>query len=46
VRDRICAPGEVMIIPETLLWAGFALAALSTAYIAWDNFIADNPEER
>ena len=23
----------------------FALAALSTDYIAWDNFIADNPEE-
>ncbi|HYZ09095.1 MAG TPA: DUF4396 domain-containing protein [Pseudonocardiaceae bacterium] len=34
-----------MIIPESFLWTWFALAALSTAYVAWDNFVAGNPEE-
>ena len=34
-----------MILPEWLLWTWFALAALSTGYVAWDNFIAGNPEE-
>ena len=34
-----------MIIPETLLRVWFALAALSTAYVAWDNFVRGNPEE-
>jgi hypothetical protein len=34
-----------MIVPEWLLWAWFALATLSTAYVAWDNFVAGNPEE-
>ena len=34
-----------MIIPESFLWTWFALAALSTAYVAWDNFGARNPEE-
>jgi len=40
VRD-----GVAMIIPESLLWAWCALAAMSTAYVAWDNFGARNPEE-
>jgi manganese oxidase len=34
-----------MIIPEVFLWTWFALAALSTAYVAYDNFVAGNPEE-
>jgi hypothetical protein len=34
-----------VIIPEPFLWTWFALAALSTAYVAWDNFVAGNPEE-
>ena len=34
-----------MIIPEPILWTWFLLAALSTAYVAWDNFAAGNPEE-
>jgi hypothetical protein len=34
-----------MIIPDPFLWTWFALAALSTAYVAWDNFAAGNPEE-
>jgi len=34
-----------MIIPESFLWTWFALAALSTGYVAWDNFGARNPEE-
>jgi hypothetical protein len=34
-----------VIIPESFLWTWFALAAASTAYVAWDNFIAGNPEE-
>lgn len=34
-----------MIIPESFLWIWFALAAVSTLYIAWDNFIVGNPEE-
>ena len=34
-----------MIIPEWILFTWFGLAALSTAYVAWDNFVAKNPEE-
>jgi hypothetical protein len=34
-----------MIVPESILWIWFALAAASTAYVAWDNFVAGNPEE-
>ena len=34
-----------MIIPESFLWARFVPAALSTAYVAWDNFVFGNPEE-
>ena len=34
-----------MIIPEPFLWTWFALAALSTIYVAWDNFVSGNPEE-
>jgi manganese oxidase len=34
-----------VIITESFLWTWFALAALSTAYVAWDNFVAGNPEE-
>jgi hypothetical protein len=34
-----------MIIPEALLWGWFALAAASTGYVAWDNFVHGNPEE-
>jgi hypothetical protein len=28
-----------------LLYVWFVLAALSTAYVAWDNFVRKNPEE-
>ncbi|HET9871866.1 MAG TPA: DUF4396 domain-containing protein [Propionibacteriaceae bacterium] len=34
-----------MIVPETFLWVWFALAAVSTAYVTWDNFVGGNPEE-
>ena len=34
-----------MIIPEWFLFTWFGLAALSTAYVAWDNFVGKNPEE-
>jgi hypothetical protein len=34
-----------VIVPEPFLWTWFALAALSTTYVAWDNFVAGNPEE-
>ena len=34
-----------MIVPEWLLLSWFALAGLSTAYVAWDNFVRGNPEE-
>jgi hypothetical protein len=34
-----------VISPEGLLWTWFALAALSTGYVAWDNFVTGNPEE-
>jgi hypothetical protein len=34
-----------MIVPQWLLYTWFALAALSTAYVAWDNFVRRNPEE-
>ena len=35
-----------MIIPESFLWTWFVLAALSTAYVAWDNFGAHTYERR
>src|SRR2546429_9121440 len=34
-----------MIVPDWILHAWFALAAASTAYVAWDNFVRKNPEE-
>ena len=34
-----------MIVPDSILYGWFALAALSTAYVAWDNFVRKNPEE-
>jgi len=34
-----------MLVPHWVLFAWFALAALSTAYVAWDNFVQKNPEE-
>ena len=34
-----------MIVPDWILYAWFALAGLSTAYVAWDNFVRGNPEE-
>ncbi|MCP9486284.1 MAG: multicopper oxidase domain-containing protein [Gaiellaceae bacterium MAG52_C11] len=34
-----------MLIPHWILYGWFALAALSTAYVAWDNFVRKNPEE-
>src|SRR3989442_1238246 len=34
-----------MIVPDWILYAWFALAAGSTAYVAWDNFVRKNPEE-
>lgn len=34
-----------MIFPEEALWAWFVLAAVSTAYVAWDAFARRNPEE-
>src|SRR5712691_11100825 len=34
-----------MIVPDWILYAWFALAAASTAYVAWDNFVRTNPEE-
>jgi hypothetical protein len=34
-----------MIVPDWLLYAWFALAGLSTLYVAWDNFVGRNPEE-
>src|SRR2546430_14255633 len=34
-----------MIVPDWILYAWFALAAASTAYVAWDNFVRKNPEE-
>jgi FtsP/CotA-like multicopper oxidase with cupredoxin domain len=34
-----------MIVPHWILYGWFALAAISTAYVAWDNFVRKNPEE-
>lgn len=34
-----------MIIPHWILYGWFVLAALSTLYVAWDNFVRKNPEE-
>jgi FtsP/CotA-like multicopper oxidase with cupredoxin domain len=34
-----------MIVPHWILYAWFVLAALSTAYVAWDNFAQRNPED-
>ena len=36
---------SAVIIPDWLLIVWFVLAGLSTAYVAWDNFIRKNPEE-
>lgn len=33
------------MIQDWVLWSWFALAAASTAYVAWDNFVRRNPEE-
>src|SRR4028118_1021327 len=30
---------------DALLYVWFVLAGLSTAYVAWDNFVKKNPEE-
>jgi hypothetical protein len=30
---------------DALLYVWFVLAALSTAYVVWDNFVRKNPEE-
>ncbi|HEV3471917.1 MAG TPA: hypothetical protein VG408_01750, partial [Actinomycetota bacterium] len=30
---------------DALLLVWFALVAASVAYVAWDNFVRDNPEE-
>jgi hypothetical protein len=32
-------------VSDWILYAWFACAALSTAYVAWDNFVRKNPEE-
>jgi hypothetical protein len=32
-------------VADWILYAWFACAALSTAYVAWDNFVRKNPEE-
>lgn len=34
-----------MIVPHWILYGWFALAGLSTLYVAWDNFVRKNPEE-
>ena len=34
-----------MIVPQWMLILWFSLAALSTAYVAWDNFVRKNSEE-
>jgi FtsP/CotA-like multicopper oxidase with cupredoxin domain len=34
-----------VLVPHWMLFAWFALAVLSTAYVAWDNFVRKNPEE-
>ena len=34
-----------MLVEEWILWSWFALAGLSTLYVAWDNFVGRNPEE-
>jgi FtsP/CotA-like multicopper oxidase with cupredoxin domain len=34
-----------MIVPDWLLYAWFALAGMSTLYVAWDTFVRKNPEE-
>jgi FtsP/CotA-like multicopper oxidase with cupredoxin domain len=34
-----------VLIPHWILYTWFALAALSTGYVAWDNFVRKNPEE-
>jgi hypothetical protein len=34
-----------MIVADWILYVWFALAAASTAYVAWDNFVHKNPEE-
>jgi FtsP/CotA-like multicopper oxidase with cupredoxin domain len=34
-----------MIVPQWMLILWFSLAAFSTGYVAWDNFVRKNPEE-
>lgn len=34
-----------MLVPHWILYGWFALAGLSTLYVAWDNFVGKNPEE-
>jgi hypothetical protein len=34
-----------MIVPHWILYSWFALAALSTAYVTWDDFVSKNSEE-
>jgi hypothetical protein len=34
-----------MIVPQWMLILWFSLAAFSTAYVPWDNFVRKNPEE-
>jgi hypothetical protein len=33
------------MVPDSFLLVWFVLAGLSTAYVAWDNFVRNNPEE-
>jgi hypothetical protein len=45
VGDLIDIGGIELNAIDALLYVWFALAALSTAYVAWDNFVKKNPEE-
>ena len=36
---------STVIFPDSYLLTWFALAALSTVYVTWDNFVRRNPEE-
>jgi FtsP/CotA-like multicopper oxidase with cupredoxin domain len=45
VPDDHGEKGHAMLIPHWILYGWFALAGLSTAYVAWDNFVRKNPEE-
>ena len=37
---------QLPIIPHWILYCWFVLAALSTLYVAWDNFVRKNPRRR